>query len=230
VTTGWGHDLPALRFDDDGALRGVGDCATGRCLQRLDAFARESGRDEIAAWGRWAAGTLSLLEAGHASATLTVAANHGVHYLVGVPTVTPPSSGTFSYSLTAATAPTMTPLGYAPGTFDGAAVVRFGGGAARVGLTGRVDIADSRFEFETRGGTTSPGDSQLTLNEHHGFSGTLESTGGASLPWLCGGGACRVEVRGGLLGPEGEGLGLGYTIRSDSGSTTIDGVSVFRRP
>jgi len=218
-----------LAFDDEVTLTALGLCPNVFCLSRGTAIAAESGHDEYAAWGRWTDGSLSLRILGLETA-IALGDRDGLHYLVGAPAVSLPTQGTFSYPLVGATAPTAD-IGWAPGEFSGAASVQFAPGvAARIGLEGQIDIANERFSFSTNGGVNNPGQSQLSTNEQAGFSGTLASPGSPGAPWYCGSAGCAVSVNGGLLGPSGERLGLGYSVISESGSTTIEGVAVFGRP
>ncbi len=118
---------------------------------------------------------------------------------------------------------------WAPGSFTGNASVRFDPGqAARLGLEGNVTFDEASFRFATRGGAANPGASEVTFDSRHAFDATIgaSQTGGSD---FCGRGDCSTRISGGLFGPTGERLGVGYTINGANGSTTIDGVGVFTR-
>jgi hypothetical protein len=221
----------AVVFSEGITLESIGRCDGGICISRGTTQVAEAGHDEYAAWGRWTNGQMHVQIFG-LTQPITLSENEGLHYIVGSPTVTVPTSGTFSYNLTAATAPTMTHDWYAPGSFNGQAAVQFSAGSApRVGIDAQVGIANDQFQFNTTGGAADPSQSELTLDSNLRFSGQLDANGGQeTLPWMCGSVGCRAQVEGALFGPTGERLGVSYSIQSESGSTRINGVGIFSRP
>lgn len=221
----------AVIFDQGITLESIGNCKGGVCISRGTAIVADAGHDEYAAWGRWTDGDIHIQVFG-LTKPVTLSANEGLHYIVGSPTLTIPTRGSFTYNLSASTAPTLSNDWYAPGKFSGQASVQFSAGAApRVGLDARVDIANDQFQFNTNGGAANPGQSELTLDSNLQFSGELNAQGGdQSLPWMCSGTGCRTRVEGGLFGPTGQRLGVSYSIQSESGSTRINGVGIFSRP
>src|SRR5690606_13364439 len=117
---------------------------------------------------------------------------------------------------------------WAPGTFSGSAAVRFAPGeAARLGLDATVAFSEGSFRIATEGGAANPGASSVRLDANHAFDavvGAAQSRGN-----FCNGPSCAARIGGGLFGPNGERLGVGYTIIGANPSTTIDGVGVFTR-
>ncbi len=221
----------AVIFDQGIRLESIGRCNGGVCLSRGSAMVADAGHDEYAAWGRWTNGQMHLQVLG-LTQPITLSENEGLHYVVGSPALTIPTQGSFSYNLTAATAPTMNNDWYSPGSFSGQASVRFAPGAApRVGLDAQVNFANDQFHFNTTGGAADPSQSELTLDSNLQFSGRLDANGGHQvLPWMCGSAGCSTRVEGGLFGPTGERLGVSYSIQGESGSTRINGVGIFSRP
>jgi hypothetical protein len=159
-------------------------------------------------------------------------ARAGMHYLVGIPTLTMPTEGTASYSLAGATQPTFSDGSRAPGLFAADAVVRFASGRdTRVGLDATVRFADdTRYRFATTGGLADPAASNLTMTGANAFRGNLAVQSDAPGALGCAQGGCRATVNGTFLGPEAARIGLGYTVSGQApGGTTVNGVGVLRR-
>ena len=202
------------------------------CLSRGAARVSEAGADGYASWGRWSEGAVQprgLLAFLILPADRVLSANHGVHYLVGVPSATVPTQGEFGYSLIGATNPTIGNGSVAPGTFAGAARVAFSPTEARIGLEGTVSIGGGSYAFATAGGAGNPSRSNLTTNAaaQYGFSGGVAATTTGSGPLACGASGCTVNLRGGLFGPDAARLGLSYQVQSPAAGSTISGVGVF---
>jgi hypothetical protein len=218
-----------LQFDAERRLTSIGYCPGFLCLSSGSTRIAEAGADQWVSWGRWTEGNAIMQIVGVPFA-IPYSANTGMHYLVGSPALTVPTAGEFTYALAGATAPTMSGGQWAPGSFTGNASVRFDPGqAARLGLEGNVTFDEASFRFATQGGAANPGASEVTFDSRHAFDATIgaSQTGGGSD--FCGRGDCSTRISGGLFGPTGERLGVGYTINGANGSTTIDGVGVFTR-
>ncbi|MFO0462237.1 MAG: hypothetical protein ACK50I_24050 [Burkholderiales bacterium] len=217
----------------DGAkLVSVGLCPGVLCLSRGTAGSADVGGDGIAAWGRWIDGTARLAVLGLEGA-YAQRSGDGMHYLVGIPTLTMPTEGTARYSLAGATSPTFSDGSSVPGSFTADAVVRFGSGRdTRIGLEAAVRFADdTRYRFATTGGLADPAASNLTMTAPNAFRGNLAVQ--ADTPGALGcapsGGGCRAAVSGAFLGPEAARIGLGYTISGPAGDPAVNGVGVLRR-
>jgi hypothetical protein len=216
---------------DGPRLEAVGLCPGVLCLSRGTAVAADVGGDGVAAWGRWIDGAARLAVLGlggeHPQSSRT-----GVHYLVGIPTLTMPTEGTARYSLAGATAPTFSDGSVAPGAFSADAVVRFGSGRdTRIGLEAAVRFADdSRYRFATTGGLADPSASNLTMTAPNAFRGTLAVQADAPGALGCApSGGCRASVSGAFLGPDAARMGLGYTVTGPGNGPAVNGVGVLRR-
>jgi hypothetical protein len=216
-----------VTLDAQNRLKSYGLCPESACLSYGTASVAEAGNDSIISWGRWTNGTAKLTVFGLA-VPVTLNQNQGMHYLVGTPVVSVPTTGIFSYDLLAATKPTDRSGNVAPGTFTGQAVVQFGPGqAAKVGLSAQVSINGNNFGINTNGGVTQPQHSQVQLNSSYSFSADLNNgLTGASCQ---NGSQCSVNISGGLFGAQGQRLGLSYTLNPGSTQSRIDGVAVFKR-
>jgi hypothetical protein len=216
-----------VSIDSQNRLKSYGFCPDFACLSSGTASIAEAGSDTVISWGRWTNGNASLTVFGIIR-PLTLNQNQGMHYLVGTPVLSVPTSGTFSYDLLGATRPTDRSGTVAPGTFTGQAVVQFGPGqSSKVGLSAQVSIGGNNYGITTNGGVTQPQHSQLHLNSSYSFSADLNNglTGAA-----CNAGAnCSVNVSGGLFGAQGQRLGLSYTLSPGATQSKIDGVAVFKR-
>ncbi|RPH63583.1 MAG: hypothetical protein EHM83_09840 [Burkholderiales bacterium] len=216
-----------VELDESLAMRSIGLCPNLSCLSRGSAKVREGGADAYTSWGRWTAGRMELRVLG-LPAGITLTANHGLHYLVGTPSVTVPTSGVFGYGLIGSTQPTLSTGVVSPGVFTGSAGVAFGPGQpAKIGLDGSVSIGGASYGFATPGGASDPMRSTLSTATGYGFSGDVSAAQSGKGPLNCGAIGCPVSVRGGLFGPNAARLGLSYQIQGPAGGSTISGVGVF---
>ena len=217
-----------LEFDAERRLTAIGSTCPGLfCLSSGSTRIAEAGADPWVSWGRWTEGNAVMRFFG-LPLQVPYSANTGMHYLVGSPALTVPTSGEFSYALAGATAPTMSGGQWAPGSFSGTASVSFNPGeAARLGLEADVSFREGSFQMATDGGVANPGQSQVTFDARHAFDATIAATQTSGS--FCRGENCTARISGGLFGPTGERLGVGYTINGANPSTTIDGVGVFTR-
>jgi hypothetical protein len=205
----------------------VGICPHLACLSVGNSDTVDSGSDSYVAWGRWTSGSANLNFFG-LNYSIASNQNQGIHYLVGTPVVSLPTSGTFAYDLLGATKPTDRNGVMAPGTFSGQAVVQFASGQdTKVGLNAQITIGGASYGFATHGGVVQPGQSQISLNSSHAFAvdiaQNMTGSGCAS------GSNCSINVTGGLFGPQGQRLGIGYTLSPGTTQSKIDGVAVFKR-
>ncbi|HUF80494.1 MAG TPA: FecR domain-containing protein [Burkholderiales bacterium] len=187
----------------------------------LDGQVQDSGNDGIIAWGRWTGNVLQAVNLCEGACSPTVesynAPNEGLHYVIGLPTASMPSIGTATYTLLGATQPTYLDGGTAPGTFNGALTVDFGG--LTVGMNLSVVMPDANYAI---GGIAPISGST--------FSGSADPFGGGSLSvsgtnCSC---SCSALVNGFFAGPSAERAGLGYHIRNTaSGTEDILGAAAF---
>ncbi|HEY0878553.1 MAG TPA: hypothetical protein VGE10_08865, partial [Zeimonas sp.] len=183
----------------------------------------DAGHDAWTSWGRWAAGQA------HATAVdlplLRIAGNEGLHYLVGIPSATIPTSGIFGYDLIGSTRATLSGGGET-GRFDGRAAVAFSPSGAQVGIDASVLFPSATYRFATPGGIDDPARSPIATGAGHAFRGEIAATGTSATPLDCSGG-CPVRIDGGLFGPEAARLGITYRITGSGAGPTISGVGVF---
>lgn len=168
------------------------------------------GTDGIVAWGRWV-GTVTAQ-----GATEIYGSDQGMHYVVGLPTLTLPQSGTATYTLLGATSPTYSDGGAAPGTFSGLLTVNFDVRLkASVGLALNVGIDGKNY---TVGGTAP-----ISGSVFSGTSATVITGGsvGACVP------SCSTSINGFFSGANAERAGLAYQI-DDSGKFVI-GAAAFAK-
>jgi hypothetical protein len=223
-----------VALDEQRRLQSVGLCPSILCLDRGSARVVDAGADAVVSWGRWIDGAAraSVLGIG-GQAPLDAAA--GLHYLVGIPTVTMPTEGSATYSLLGGTRPTFSDGSRAPGQATAAASVWFASGRdTRVGFDGTVAFdGDARYRFVTPGGLANPGASTLRMTGSSTFRGTLDVAAdqrGNALGCGTGGAGCRATVSGVFLGPQAGRMGVGYTLSGPGSSdTTVNGVTVLRR-
>ncbi len=225
-------------MDDDLKLRSIGVCPWLACLSRGTASVAEGGADTYVSWGRWTGGNAAVHVLG-IPASLALNDRQGIHYLVGVPTASMPTSGTFSYSLQGATRPTVSDGSMAPGSFHAFATVQFSTGLqTRIGLAAKVEMPAFTVSFVAPVSANTA--NSLSMTNATEFSGTLGATISASpgatpgsVPAAaanCQGGACSVQIQGGFYGPAAAQMGLGYTVTGVAGGNrTISGVGVLQK-
>ncbi len=190
-------------------------------VSKGSARVEDAGRDAWTSWGRWTGGNARLM----AILPLPLDNNRSLHYLVGVPSTTIPTSGVFGYELVGATRATLSGGG-STGLFDGRVAVAFSPSGARVGIDANVAFPDAAYRFATPGGVEDPTRSPLaTVDAGRAFRGELAATGSRA-PLDCAAG-CPVQVDGGLFGPDAARVGITYRISGSGGSSTISGVGVF---
>jgi hypothetical protein len=149
------------------------------------------GTDGILAWGRWI-GTVTV--PGSLLGTENYISNTGLHYVVGLPTPTLPTSGFATYTLLGATQPTYVDGILGPGTFSGSMSVNFGA-VASIDAIFAVTMPDRTYGMSVKG---APASTAL-------FSFSPAVTG-------CLGTGCSASVQGFFAGPTAERVGVGYHI------------------
>lgn len=170
--------------------------------------------DGTLAWGRWI-GTVRVT--GSLLGTEFYKADQGLHYVVGMPTPSMPTTGTATYTVRGMTQPTYILGGAAPGTFSGVLSVNFDLKAPTVGMNLNVGINGLAYTIEGTApisGNTFSGlsSSSLTISEKNGCS------------------VCSASVEGFFAGATAERAGLGYRI-GDASSLNGDiiGAAAFTK-
>jgi hypothetical protein len=230
VVAGFPSTGTAISLDAALRLRSVGNCgSTSGCLAVGSAQFADTGSDAYVSWGRWTGNSIAV---NSSTPNTPLAANRSLHYLVGAPTVTMPTSGVFTYGLLGATSATVSDGSMAPGSFKGTAVVHFAPATqTRVGLEAQVTMSNGQYNFSTPGGLGNASRSGMAMDSRNTFSGELQTQPNAgSGSFNCGTGRCRVEVQGGFFGPDAARLGLGYSIVDPSNAgRSISGVGVLEK-
>jgi len=174
------------------------------------------GTDGILAWGRWI-GQVAVPTS--ASPTTTYSANQGLHYVIGMPTPSMPTTGTATYTLLGATQPTyLIDTGVGPGSFSGTLSVSFGGSPA-VGMNLNVTMPDQRA-YTIGGGAPISGSTFSAFQDLQG-SGTLVISGCAS--------GCIALIQGFFAGATAERAGLAYHINDWAANKDVLGAAAFTK-
>ena len=185
------------------------------------------GVGEIIGWTRWADGTTG--GAFYSDPEKTFGPNQGWHIIAGSPVTDIPTSGTVTYELVGATAPTIRDGSLTPGSFTGNLAVAFSATPV-VGFDFEVSIGGDAYSFGTAGGSANPSDGGRPIETSGDFAFTffannLPVTGSGS---ICGGtGDCTAGLRGFLAGNEASHVGVSYTFGSGSFDQNVDGVAAF---
>ena len=171
------------------------------------------GSDGILAWGRWI-GSISF-----SGRTENYNQNQGLHYVVGMPTATMPTTGTATYSMIGATPPTYADGRTAPGTFSGSLGVDF----ANAAVNGSFNVGMPDGKGYAWSIATSINGYTFLENS----SGSITGTGGAC-PNSCG---CSARTHGFFAGASAERAGVGYHITDGISSTpaNIIGAAAFKK-
>ena len=168
------------------------------------------GTDGILAWGRWI-GDVSVQ-----GSTQSYNGNQGLHYVVGLPTASMPTSGTATYALLGATSPTYVDGSAAPGTFGGVLTVSFGG-LRSPGVDMALSVGIDGKTYAIAGSASISGSV---------FSGNPSVTGSLG---TCGAACSNASVQGFFAGPNAERAGLGYHIGDSTIKKDIIGAAAFAK-
>ncbi len=229
----------AVRLDEAYRLESIGLCPSLLCVARGTAQVVEAGHNNDLAWGRWVNGTARVTVL-FLQSERPIGSNSGVHYLVGVPTVTMPTSGTAYYAFGGATSPTFASGAVAPGSFTGQGLVQFASGdATRVAFKGdmvfgsgeRYHLFSQGARQDSGGRLVEIGDTQVRMTGRTTFSGSIGvvSQGSADRAG-CGTANCQAQVNGGFFGADAARMGVTYSVgRTQGGGDTINGVAVLNR-
>ena len=228
-----------VRLDNLYRLESIGLCPTVLCISRGTTQVVEAGYNTDVSWGRWVNGNARITVLGF-QGNRGVGSNNGVHYLVGVPTVTLPTSGSAYYAIAGATSPTFASGAVAPGVFTGQGLVQFAAGQdTKIGFKGdmvfgsgeRYHLFSNGARMDDAGRLVEIGNTQLRMTGRTTFSGSIGVASQGSADRLgCGGGNCQANLEGGFYGPAAARMGVGYSVgRTQGGGDTINGVAVLNR-
>jgi hypothetical protein len=182
----------------------------------------EFGTDGILAWGRWigpASVTSSWFEG---TSNVTYGPNEGLHYVVGMPTTTMPTTGSATYTLLGATSPTFLDGSGSPGTFafgsGGGMTVSFFAGGATLNLANAQVTMPTAGMYTMNGGTTICGSTSS-----FSFSPSVAGDGSNC---FCG---CSSFVQGFFAGTNADRAGLAYHISDFTASKQIIGAAALKK-
>jgi FecR-like protein len=171
---------------------------------RLDGTHADFGTDGILAWGRW------IGQVAPGTGVEIYSENQGLHYVVGMPTATLPTSGTATYVLAGATRPTYVNGAFSPGAFTGSLSVTFGAQATINTVNWQVAMPDRTFLIAN---------TQMSTQSSN-FSTSAIATQG------CLSAGCTTNISGFFTGAAAERAGVAYTI--DDVNRVI-GAAAFRK-
>jgi hypothetical protein len=209
-------------------LQSIGLCPGTACVTRVTAQVVESGADQFVAWGRWTNGVVATHLFGIPIVS-ELSWSQGIHYLIGVPSSSLPTSGSASYSLLGA--PQGTSRDSELFTLTGNVAVIFApqlGTKVGLDLTLRNQPSGLEFYVQTAGGLTNPGQSSLQMTSISRFQGIANATTNQT-PQLCANGACKAEISGGFFGEQQQRLGIGYKLRINGAEAKIQGIATFKK-
>jgi len=209
----------AAVFDANGKLTNA-SLSAGYSLSLLSGGTHaEFGTDGVLAWGRWT-GNVDALYLCDCDPPLSVGPNQGLHYVIGLPTPTLPTSGTATYTLLGATSPTyVNDQGVGPGKFSGTLSVAFAAAGPDVGVSFNIAMPDGNsYGLSSTIGTKS------TSSTGSLFSVQPTVSGGA-----CASAACTSTVSGFFAGAGAERAGVAYQVNDSAASTAIVGAAAFKK-
>jgi len=173
------------------------------------------GTDGILAWGRWTGQMTTTLNtcgvAGPATCSATFAPDAGLHYVIGTPTPIMPTTGSATYTLMGATAPTVADGSVTPGTFTGSLGINF----VTQAVSGNFNVAIASKNYGWSINTTASGSL---------FSGS--ATIGCGPTCAC---SCNIGVQGFFAGATAERAGIAYHINDAGPNTDIFGAAAFKK-
>ena len=229
-----------VTLDADYRLESIGYCPNILCLSRGTAQVAEAGHNADISWGRWVNGNARVTVLGFFREDRAVGSNNGVHYLVGVPTVTMPTTGSAYYAIGGATSPTFASGDVTPGVFTGQGLVQFNSGQdTRIGFKGdmvfgsgeRYHLFSNGARADDTGRLVEIGATQIRMTGRTTFRGNIGVVSQGNADRLgCGGSNCQANLEGGFYGPEAARMGVGYSVgRTNGVGDTINGVAVLNR-
>ncbi|MCO6435982.1 MAG: hypothetical protein J5J06_02715, partial [Phycisphaerae bacterium] len=169
------------------------------------------GNDGLIAWGRWTGNVTGQAEIdGMNAINETYDGNKGLHFVVGMPTPSLPTSGVATYSLLGATRPTYADGSQAPGSFNGSLSVDFGTSVATINANFTVTMPDRTYGMTGSTSTSSAA-----------FSISPSVTGCAS--------SCSASIEGFFAGATAERAGVGYHIDDFAANKDVLGAAAFTK-
>jgi hypothetical protein len=200
----------AVSFDASGAATQIGSDSIGT------GSVAQFGNVSPVAWGRWI-GAINVYP------NLSVSANQGYHYVLGIPAPSLPTTAYVPFTFMGATNPTVADGGQAPGAFTGGQMgVDFTTG--KVGIQFNTVFPNFTYAWSTPGGAANPAGSSVAVSSAPKFTGSIPVTvsGGVSPSDSCLSG-CTGSINGAFFGAGASHAGFTY----QGGSVT--GAAVFKQ-
>jgi len=187
--------LALSAFTGDGALpyqQGMASCAG-------------CSNDGVIGWGRWTNGDY-LFE----GSPIALNDKQGLHYVVGIPTASMPT-GSASYTLIGATAPTDSSGGWAPGVLTSAS---FSANFDAATVSAGISVGIGGYSMTLSGSGTVGGNT---------FSATISGNAGDCAT------GCSGTLFGGFYGDAAARAGFAYSFVNSGYGKTIDGAAAFAK-
>jgi len=199
-------------FDSSGALTSFTSGSTTYSLGVTGTQADFGTADGVIAWGRWT-GLIDRTTGG----PVTLSANDGLHYVIGLPTPTAslPTSGTFTYNMIGGSSPTFSNASAAPGVLNSASLVgNFTTGAVNINLQA------------TAGGSIYTGAASGMMG---GPTFLATGTAMSSTPTTTCTLGCGLNVNGFFSGTGATHAGMAYQITNTTPGVSLNGTAALRR-
>ncbi|RME34318.1 MAG: hypothetical protein D6786_05285 [Gammaproteobacteria bacterium] len=159
-------------------------------------------------WGRWTGGTLSVVNG------IADTLDDDMHYVIGIPTATMPTSGTASYSLVGATSPTRVGDGLTGTVNSGSMNVAFG---AMPSISTTLNLSLGGNSYTLNDSFSGPGDHTFS-----GFGLNVSDTMGN-----CASASCNASLEGFFAGQNASHAGYSYEIYDGFNNSRIMGAAAF---
>ena len=173
--------------------------------------------NSVVSWGRWANGNVQQMGGWNNGNPITIAADNGLHFIVGQPTTNFAGLGTINFTLLATTTPTAVTGGQTWLVTGGNLSANFGTNAisGNLSLYTTQSAGSGNFNMAYTGTATSASNA---------ISGTVSKING-TLP-ICGGG-CAATGNTTFYGTGASAAGLAYSF--NTGSNVVQGVAIYKK-
>ncbi len=171
------------------------------------ALVKESGNDGIIGWGRWTEGTVNLN-----GSPISLGANDGLHYVVGMPTASMPTTGSAIYNVIGKTSPTDISGVLPPGTL--------------VNLGMSVDFSSAMISMNV---AINMSGQAYAVNGSFSASPTFSYTGLTGSSGACNGSGCTGSVFGSFYGSNAERAGVAYKITDNNTFKSFVGAAALTK-
>jgi hypothetical protein len=171
----------------------------------------EFGTDGILAWGRW---TGSVTQNCDCVNPQVYGADQGLHYVVGLPTLVMPTSGSATYAMIGATSPTYSTGG--TGAFTGSLTVNFGSPFYDVSGNFTAKMSDATYSWNAS--TSCSSGSSFSM-----FGNVTRNDA------ACGNQGCFASMNGFFAGASAQRVGLSYAVTDTELNKSVLGAAAFAK-